>query len=449
MDFKKVLIETSERRVRKAPSISALSLLKKELSGSQSEALAIDSLLEEVLRKNGDNLVENNLISLVRQYNCNDISGDLRRKIRDLKERLNAGKDTPFTRMMLRIILRSKEKQLEKQQGSPPSTPASSDDEDDENDEVDTEDVFSIRDTEEDENNPQDYCSNHHMFLICSISTSTSLTSDSEDYEDVFPVALINEATEQHPNSFFTVEESRNSCIISPINKEKMLKAKRNMSDVTKAPKPSKKYIKADQVIVLDDEALQNNLKKHKNIQKNKEANLVDPRVKEGLSKVKNRGPAIPAANIQQIRRAVKSSTIKEKMLKVDSNMVHVAKTPKPFEKNIKADQVSIAEGEALKSNLKKHKNKQNNKEKNLVDSRVKEDSSLVRIGPVIPAANISAIYPETAAAEVSQERQGAKASQQVLPHIISIKHDNRKEDKDKMRDDKDEFRPRFADLRQ
>merc|ERR1712208_88297 len=242
MDFKKVLIETSERRVRKAPSISALSLLKKELSGSQSEALAIDSLLEEVLRKNGNNLVENNLISLVRQYNCNDISGDLRRKIRNLKERLNAGKDTPFTRMMLRIILRSKEKQLEKQQGSPPSTPASSDDEDEENDEVDTEDVFSIRDKEEDENNPQDYSSNHHMFPICSISTSTSLTSDSEDYEDVYPVALINEATEQHPNSFFTFEESRKSCIISTINKEKMLKAKRNLSGVAKTPKPSKKY---------------------------------------------------------------------------------------------------------------------------------------------------------------------------------------------------------------
>ena len=241
MDFKKVLIETSERRVRKAPSISALSLLKKELSGSQSEAMAIDSLLEEVLRKNGDNLVENNLISLVRQYNCNDISGDLRRKIRDLKERLNAGKDPPFTRMMLRIILRSKKKQLEKQQGSPPSTPASSDDEDEENDEVDPEDVFFTRDKEEDENNPQDYFSNHHMFPICSISTSTSLTSDSEDYEDVHPVALINEATEQHPNSFFTFEESRKSCIISPINKEKMLKAERNMSDVAKAPKPSKK----------------------------------------------------------------------------------------------------------------------------------------------------------------------------------------------------------------
>ena len=62
MNLTKNLIETSERRVRKAPSISALSLLKQELSGSQSEALAIDSLLEEVLRKNGDNLVENNLI---------------------------------------------------------------------------------------------------------------------------------------------------------------------------------------------------------------------------------------------------------------------------------------------------------------------------------------------------------------------------------------------------
>ena len=117
---------------------------------------------------------------------------------------------------------------------------------------------------------------------------------------------------------------------------------------------------------------------------------------------VKKRGPAIPAANIQQYRRAVKSFAIKEKMLKVDSNMLHVAKTPKPFEKNIKAEQVTVPEGEALKSNLKKHKNKQNN-EKTLVDPSVKGDSSSVRIGPVIPAANISAPYPELAAAEVFQ----------------------------------------------
>ena len=222
------------------------------------------------------------------------------------------------------------------------------------------------------------------------------------------------------------------SAVKSYTTKEKMLKAERNMSDVAKAPKPFKKIVKADQVIVLDDEALQNNLKKHKNIQKIKEQNLVDPRVLEGLSMVTKRCPAILAANNKQNRSAFKSYTTEEKMLKVDSNMLHVAKTPKPFEKNIKADQVTIAEGEALKSNLKKYKNKQNNKEKNLVDSRVKEDSSLVRIGPVIPAANISAIYPEPAAAEVFQERQGAKASQQVMPQIICIKHDNRKEDKNK-----------------
>ena len=62
------------------------------------------------------------------------------------------------------------------------------------------------------------------------------------------------------------------------------------------------------------------------------------PKVKKGLSMVRKIGPAIPAANILQIRRPFKSSTMKEKMFKVDSNMVHVAKTSKPFEKNIKAD---------------------------------------------------------------------------------------------------------------
>ena len=237
MNLKKILIETSERRVSKAPSISALSMLKKELSGCQSETFSIDLLLEEALRENGDNLVDNNLISIVRQFNCNDISGNLRKKIRDLKERLNAGEDPPFTRMILRKILRSKEKQLEKQQGSPPSTPASSDDEDEEYEEVDPEDIFSNKD----EDNFKDDYSNHHMFLRCSISPRTCLTSDSEDYEDVYPVAFINEATEQHPNSYSTFDETRKSCLITPVKKEKILKAERNMSDVAKAPKTLKK----------------------------------------------------------------------------------------------------------------------------------------------------------------------------------------------------------------
>merc|ERR1711973_719288 len=141
---------------------------------------------------------------------------------------------------MLRITLRSKRKQLEKQQGSPPGTWASSDDEYEESDEFDPEHVFSNKDEEEDEDNPEDDSSNH-MFERCLISTSASLSSDSEDDEEVSPVAFINEATEQHPNLYFT-EQARNSCIISPITKEKMLKAERNMSDVAKAPKPLKKY---------------------------------------------------------------------------------------------------------------------------------------------------------------------------------------------------------------
>ena len=51
MDLTKILIETSERRVSKAPSRSALSLLKQDLSGSQAAAMAIDSHPEEALSK--------------------------------------------------------------------------------------------------------------------------------------------------------------------------------------------------------------------------------------------------------------------------------------------------------------------------------------------------------------------------------------------------------------
>ena len=88
--------------------------------------------MEAVLSRNGGNLIEKNLISLVREYNSNDISGNLRRKIRKLNDRLFSGEDPPEVQMMLRIILWSKKKMLEEQKGSRPSTPASSDDEDEE-----------------------------------------------------------------------------------------------------------------------------------------------------------------------------------------------------------------------------------------------------------------------------------------------------------------------------
>ena len=67
MNLTKILIETSERRVSKVQSrVSALTMEKQELLGSRSEAMVIDSLLEEVLSKNGQNLLDKNLISLVR-----------------------------------------------------------------------------------------------------------------------------------------------------------------------------------------------------------------------------------------------------------------------------------------------------------------------------------------------------------------------------------------------
>ena len=172
---------------------------EKEILGCQSEALAINLLLEEALAKSGGNLVEKNLISLVREFNSNDISGVLRKKIRRLQERLDAGEDSPQIQMMIRIILRSTWKQLEKQQGSHPGTPASSDDEDEEEYEVYPEDEFSIKDTEEEDDDPDNVSftkdkeedENDHGddFSITgvrqsySVLTSTPPTSDSEDDE--------------------------------------------------------------------------------------------------------------------------------------------------------------------------------------------------------------------------------------------------------------------------
>ena len=245
MNFTKILRETSNRRVSKAQKRT---LEENKTSGCQSEALAINLLLEQALAKSGGNLVDTNLISLVREFNSNDISGVLREKIRRLQERLDAGGDPPEIQMMLRIILRSKLKQLEKQQGSQPSTPASSDDEDEEEYEVYSEDEYFIKNTEEDEDDPDDVFFNKDKeededdsSNICIsqsyfIPTSTPPTSDTEDDEDVYPVAFNNEATEHHPNSHFTFEQS-------PINK-KIIKVERNLPDVTTTPKPLKKIEK-------------------------------------------------------------------------------------------------------------------------------------------------------------------------------------------------------------
>ena len=271
MDFTKILRETSNRRFSTA---QRRTMEEKQILGCQSEALAINLLLEEAF-KSGGNLVEKNLISLVRDFNSNDISGVLREKIRRLQERLDAGGDPREIRKILRIIIRSKLKQLEKQQGSQPSTPTSSDDEDEEEYGDYSEDKSSIKDREEDEDDPDDVSFNKvteegdddssikYISQSCSVPTSTPPTSDSEDDEEVYPVAFINEASEHHRNSHFTFEQNRKPFIFSPINKSKIIKVKRNMPDVAKTPKPLKKSRKADKVTIPDDKAVQTTLKKH------------------------------------------------------------------------------------------------------------------------------------------------------------------------------------------
>ena len=98
MNFNAILRETSNRRV----SVEQKRTLEgPTISGCQSEALAINLLLEEALAKSGGNLIEPNLITLVRDFNSNDISGVLRDKIRRLQKRLDAGGDPPEIQMIL------------------------------------------------------------------------------------------------------------------------------------------------------------------------------------------------------------------------------------------------------------------------------------------------------------------------------------------------------------
>ena len=103
---------------------------KKDIPGSEAEGLTINFILWKALSKDGRNHLEKNIPHLIREYNSNDVSGNLRKNIRRLKERLRRGEDQPEIQMMLRIILRSKLKMLEDQQGSCPGTPATTDDED-------------------------------------------------------------------------------------------------------------------------------------------------------------------------------------------------------------------------------------------------------------------------------------------------------------------------------
>ena len=107
MDLSKILMETAQRRMFRHASNS------REFTGQMSESEAIDLILEEAMSNHNGELFEREIVHLVRKYNSNDRSSALRASIRRLKDRLATGEDSPAVRMIIRTILRSKEKQLE------------------------------------------------------------------------------------------------------------------------------------------------------------------------------------------------------------------------------------------------------------------------------------------------------------------------------------------------
>ena len=93
----------------------------------------IDQALEDVLCKYGNGNVEKHILRIFSEYDDKDYReriNELRKIIERLKTRISPRKDHPNIIMILRKILRSKEKILDEILGSHSSTPPSSDDED-------------------------------------------------------------------------------------------------------------------------------------------------------------------------------------------------------------------------------------------------------------------------------------------------------------------------------
>ena len=139
-DFSDILRTTAHRRMgndsyfehdKNAPP--GRSGLNQERSYNTSVENAVVNVLEEALFKYDDrNTSEKEILQILSEY---DNKGsrqrmyELRDKIRELQDRINAGQDHSTMRMILRTIVRSKRRELDKSAGSPPGTPQTSDDE--------------------------------------------------------------------------------------------------------------------------------------------------------------------------------------------------------------------------------------------------------------------------------------------------------------------------------
>ena len=258
----------------------------------------IDHALEDVLLKYGNGNVEKHILRIFAEYDDSERINELRKVIDKLRARINLGNDPPAIRMILRKILRSKERILDDSLSSPSGTPPSSDDED--------------SDGEDDV---------EYLCAVPGSPTRTPHTSDDEEDDSLAqgPYVTSPFLSPQLPYTSILVESEAED--ISH-REQNIIKVDDANTLVRPTPKPFKKNEKADQVTIQEDKAPKP--KSVKNIKADEATNSED-----------------------------KASKIKKK-IKVENAKLLVVKTPKPPKKIKKAKQVTFMEDKARKPFYKK-----------------------------------------------------------------------------------------------
>ena len=97
---------------------------------SAPKTFTTDKVLWEYMCRLGEGSADRSVLNIIREYDDRKRTDQLRICIAELTERINGGEDEAAVRKIVQIIRRSKEKQLDRHQGSIPGTPQSSDSDD-------------------------------------------------------------------------------------------------------------------------------------------------------------------------------------------------------------------------------------------------------------------------------------------------------------------------------
>lgn len=180
MNLTEILKQTAQKRMLQTTTeiVTNLTIHKHRQPGSEDEGIKIDKILKQTMQKHGKNLVDKEIIKLIRNCNTNDISENIRCTIKNLKCRIQSGLEPSEIQMVLKIILRSKYKMLLKQQGSNPGTPASTDTEEEVEGIDQSENLPKFLINKEDVK--ESYLHHNYHFGKWSVPTQTPSTSDSE-----------------------------------------------------------------------------------------------------------------------------------------------------------------------------------------------------------------------------------------------------------------------------